>query len=310
MKNFETYVGIDWSGAKSPIKTPSIAVAMCQQGKCAPQLLYPPHKENAQNRNPQNRNKNNRNKNNRNNWSRNNVFQWIQSLEHRTLIGIDANFGYSEIIGQKQFGNNYDYNDLWCAVERESKRCANFFAGGYWQSNCEFFWTQGKMPPNMQFPKRQTEIICRERGFGHPESPFKLIGAKQVGKGGLSAMRMAYALKEKMGNEICIWPFEQDIANSAKIVITEIFPRQFLMRSGHGITKVKTIEELNNTLIKLDCKNKYDTNCFNDHDADAIVSAAGLRMLCGTEKNIPKSISHPKSINSSAIKREGWIFGV
>jgi len=290
MKNFDHFIGIDWSGAKSPIHTKSIAVAKCSRGSAAPDLI-----QNTQNQN---------------NWSRKHVFEYIQTLKGRTLIGIDANFGYSEEIGVAQFGKAYDYNDLWGAVEAESTQSPNFFSSGFWESYPEYFWTHGKMPPHMKFPKRQTEQRCSEQGYGNPESPFKLIGAKQVGKGGLSAMRMACALKQTMGDKICIWPFEPEIEDTAKIVITEIFPRQFLMRTGHGTTKVKTIDELNISLEKLGCKNKYDTIHFSEHDADAIVSAAGLRMLCGNNKNLPEHITNPPQLNKPARTREGWIFGV
>jgi len=285
MKNFDTFIGIDWSGAKSPIHTKSIAVAKCTRGNNAPDLL-------------------------RNKWSRKKIFEYIQALKGRTLIGIDANFGYAQEIGIKQLGNRYNYNDLWCAVEKKSAQEDNFFASGFWEAYPEYFWTHGKMPPNMQFPKRQTETLCAAQGYGNPESPFKLIGAKQVGKGGLSAMRMAYALKREMGDQVCIWPFEHSIANTAKTVITEIFPRQFLMRSGHGRTKVKTQEALNAALKTLGCKNRYETNWFSDHDSDAIVSAAGLRMLCGNENDIPNIIADPPQMNTAARTREGWVFGV
>ena len=136
MKNFDTFIGIDWSGAKSPIYTPSIAVAACERGDVAPTLI--------------------RNQSNRNNWSRNDVFEYIQTLKGRTLIGIDANFGYSEVIGVSQFGKSYDYNDLWQEVEQKSMqdkalpqdggvassetakvgidyKSHNFFAGGFWE---------------------------------------------------------------------------------------------------------------------------------------------------------------------------------
>jgi len=290
MKNFETFIGIDWSGAKLPIYTPSIAVAKCGQGSNAPILI--------------------RNQRNRNNWSRKDVFEYIQTLSGRTLIGIDANFGYSENIGVAQFSKSYNYKDLWRAVEKQSASSENFFAGDFWENHPDYFWTQGKKPSHMKFPKRQTEQLCSAQGLGNPESPFKLIGAKQVGKGGLSAMRMAHALKEKMRDQICVWPFEESIVDTAKIVITEIFPRQFLMRSGHGTKKVNTEEELNTALKSLGCKNKYETMRFNDHDADAIVSSAGLRMLCGNQKIIPKTLSKPPKMNEAARTREGWIFGL
>jgi len=289
MKNFESFIGIDWSGAKLPIQTHSIALSFSTQGADAPILLDEK-------------------------WSRTKVFEYIQSLTQntnsRTLIGIDANFGYAQDIAQQQIGKGYNISDLWTYVEKHSAQSDNFFAGGFWQAYPDHFWTRGKKPPHMRFPKRLTEIQCAAKGYGNPESPFKLIGAKQVGKGGLAAMRMAHALKQSMGDDICIWPFEHHIADTAKTVITEIFPRQFLMRTGHGLTKVNTLDELNTSLKKLGCNNKYETLRFNNHDADAIVSSAGLRMLCGNQKTIPDHIANPPEMDIAARTREGWIFGV
>ena len=309
MKNFDTFIGIDWSGAKAPIHTKSIAVAMVGQGSDAPILEEEP-------------------------WSRSKVFEYIQGIKRRTLIGIDANFGYAQKIGEAQFGSSYDYNDLWAAVEAKSAHQDNFFAGGYWEHYPQYFWTHGKRPAHITLPKRATEIACSAAGYGNPESPFKLLGPKQVGKGGLSAMRMAYALKREMGDQICIWPFEREIADTARIVLTEIYPRQFLMRTGHGVAKVQTLDELN-TLLKALESQPYMSSCgstagsrdeqkdpvvkpqdddievnFSDHDADAIVSAAGLRYLCGREESIPHNVAYPKPLSEKAAKREGWIFGI
>lgn len=290
MKNFDRFVGIDWSGAKSPIHTKSIAVSMCGRGSEAPILL------NAQ-------------------WSRQKIAEWIgaQLKDHsyaRMLIGVDANFGYAQSVGLEQFGASYDYKDIWANVERKSRPAPNYFAGPYWEHYPQYFWSQGKRPAHITLPQRIIEKACRDAGLGHPESPFKLIGAKQVGKGGLAAMRMAYDLKQKYKDAISIWPFEQDKTSTARIVITEIYPRQFLMRSGHGTTKIRDISALNASLEALRSNKINDTYRFNDHDTDAIISSAGLRMICGNKEIVPPNISNPTLMTEEAAKREGWIFGV
>lgn len=293
MKNFDRYVGIDWSGAKAPVFTKSIAVAYCEAGEAPPCLV----------RGPQN-----------GKWSRTAVADWILSLlktPQRVLIGIDANFGYAKHVGISQFGKSYNYKTLWGDVEAKSKQDANFLAQGFWEAWPQYFWTEGKQPAHITLPKRTTETVCGEAGCGWPESPFKLLGPKQVGKGGLAAMRMAHYLKREAGDKICIWPFEKHIADTSQIVISEIYPRQFLRRSMHGNAKVNSLKALNEVLQKQGTdKIKNKTYRFNDHDADAIVSASGLRMLCGSQKTLPKSISDPPFLNEKAVSREGWIFGV
>jgi len=287
MKNFDYFIGIDWSGAKSPIRTKSIAVSIAEQGNKAPKLIS-------------------------NLKSRQEVVDWIINLtkqKSRILIGIDCNFGYAATIAQKQFGPDIKAHELWSEVDLENKANSNFFAGGFWQKYASDFWTEGKKPIGFKMPQRQTEAICSENGYGHPESPFKLIGAKQVGKGGLAGMRVAHFLKEKLGPKIAIWPFEPH-GNSAQIVMTEIYPRQFLMRAGFRTKKIRDINNLNNALFKLNSEPILLEYQINDHQTDALVSAAGLRYLCGMNFEIPKNISAPHVMNDNAKNIEGWIFGV
>ncbi len=288
MHNFDLFVGIDWSGAKAPVKTRAIALALAWQGCEAPHISGKT-------------------------WSREMVADWIAALSQknkRTLIGIDCNFGYSQIVGEKQFGVRYDYTDLWQAVEAANQNEPNYFAGGYWNHTQykKHFWTDGKMPSGFEMPKRLTETACGEAGHGWPESPFKLIGAKQVGKGGLAGMRMALELKRRCGDKICIWPFEEN-ADEANIVITEIYPRQFLRRAGWGNQKVRTLEELNECLPKLGSDMIEEEVDVSDHESDALIAAAGLRYLCGQDKRVPENIARPPMLDRQTAQREGWIFG-
>lgn len=295
MWNFNRFIGIDWSGALSPVQTRAISVAQCDQVSSVVSI-QPPHEQKY--------------------WSRAAIGDFIKNLtslsNDRTLIGIDANFGYAREIVQEQFGADASHLDLWNAVEQASHDAANYFAGGYWQLYPKYFWTEGKMSSAMRFPKRYTERACGNAGYGWPESPFKLIGAKQVGKGGLAAMRLALDLKRICGDQICIWPFEHAIADKAQVVITEIYPRQFLMRSGHGLTKIRNALDLETALSYFKTSSIIKDN-FSDHDADAIVSAAGLRWLCGNGKTIHDALAYPAfalAADEKCSSAEGWIFGV
>jgi len=293
VKPFENYVGIDWSGAKTPIFNKAISVSTVESGSYAPQLLSQK-------------------------WARQTVAEYILDLAQnikmpRTLIGIDCNFGYADEVVTKQFGQNATHRDVWAGVDAACiahKDSANFFAGGFWQSPqyAPDFWISGKRRADFNMPRRETEIACSDQGLGNPESPFKLIGAKQVGKGGLAGMRMAHYLKQCAGDAIAFWPFEPDLIDTAKIVITEIYPRQFLMRSGHGTTKIRTHNDLNTVLTAFGSEVMASNAIFSDHDTDAIASAAGLRHLC--QKKIPKEISAPRRMSYNAQTREGWIFGI
>lgn len=304
MRNFDRFIGIDWTGAKSPVNSKSIAIADCRQGNDAPTLIN-------------------------GSWSRTKVADYISNLtqqEERVLIGIDANFGYeyyrvlshlAHFSRQDRKRNNAFH--LWKLVDDLCVGEPNFFASGFWTHPTlkPDFWTEGPQPDGFKLPRRRTEKICQQEGHGKPESPFKLIGAKQVGKGGLAAMRMAHYLKQHHGDSIKIWPFENNLIkgdetvlpyDTARVVITEIYPRQFIKRAGFGNNKIRNRTELNQALSALGSKH-YKGMFNSDHDTDALIAAVGLRYLCGDKPDIPKNLHAPFE-NSNHIQTEGWIFGV
>ena len=294
MKNFDIYVGIDWSGALKPVYTRSIAVAVCAAGDDkAPALVQPSKK---------------------NHWSRSGVVQWLETLiksPQRALVGIDANFGYAAEISAKQLGPQRRCYDLWAQVDDLNSDVDNFFAGNFWRKYHRDFWVEGTKPDHMDLPKRLTEEACGRSGYGWPESPFKLLGPKQVGKGGLAAMRVAHYLKQKYGDQVCIWPFEHHLWDRARLVISEIYPRQFLRRAGHGATKIKTLQDLNAALGYFGSAPMVLSDIITDHDSDALISAAGLRWLCGGGDVCPSYLADPVQCPfREKVRVEGWIFGV
>lgn len=289
MKNFDQFIGVDWSGSKA-LNTPSIAVASCMRGGDAPKL----HESLR---------------------SRRAVAEFIDDIaskNKRTLIGIDANFGYNHKVGQQHFGSDYTAFDQWRIIDEHAKEDDNFYAGGFFNHPkfTEDFWQTGKTPDWFDANKlrRATETQCIADGYGHPESPFKICYTKQVGKGGMAAMRVAHYLKQKLGDKITIWPFEDN--DGAIVTLTEIYPRQFLMRAGWGTKKVKTGTDLNAVLPYFNSSPMSDKANVTDHDTDALVSAVGLRYLCGMKKQVPLSITHPQGMTEAASCCEGWIFGV
>jgi hypothetical protein len=288
MINFDRYIGIDWTGAKTPILNNSIAVAECLKGQKSPHLIKGP-------------------------WSRDKVARFIETkleVSDRTLIGIDCNFGYAASILHEQLGQDSTAFDLWHKVNSLNVDQPNFFAGKFWSHHefRKYFWTEGKMPVGFAMPRRVTEQVCGESGHGWPESPFKMIGAKQVGKGGLAGMRLAHNLKLKHGDKIAIWPFDPPLLwNKARIIITEIYPRQFIRRAGYGHKKLRHIGELNSALATLG-SSPVKNMIITDHDTDALIAAAGLRYLCGAADNIPDALANPPA-KRETLACEGWIFG-
>ncbi len=293
MKNFDLYVGIDWSGAKQ-IQTSAIQVAACKKGNSAPSLMLPPQGGN---------------------WSRKAVSNWIEATcesDVRTFIGIDCNFGYNADVLEKQLSATAIAHDLWIKVDAVCHDIPNYYAESFWLKYKKYFWLEGKQPSWFEGKelRRKTEWACGEQGLGWPESPFKLCYTKQVGKGGLAAMRMVNDLRKRCGQKIAVWPFDEvNKYDKAKIVISEIYPRQFLKRAGWGNNKVRNIDDLNDCLMKLESL-KMTAESVSDHAADALVSAAGIRVLCGNGDDLPENITSPKSMDERSAQKEGWIFGV
>lgn len=286
--SFDRYFGIDWSGAKSPIKTNSIAVAHCEQSSSTPPVAITEK------------------------LSRTDVFELIaKQLTHsigRSFIGIDCNLGYCAHIAQKQVTQNINFLELWRTVDNVNKAETNFFAGRFWNhvNYSKYFWQGGKQPSwfKLHELRRETEKQSVKKNIGTPESPFKLIGAKQVGKGGLAGMRVLYSLKQRYGDCLAIWPFEQHLIDTAKVVVSEVYPRLFIRHAGFGNRKIRRVEDLNQILSHFQTK-PYDTNVvLNDHLSDAIISSAGLRWFLNGRYSLLKEL--PKK----ATELEGWIFGV
>ena len=319
-KNFTDFIGIDWSGAniKPPKGNPVLAVGHCQSGDDPPRLVLP---ENG------------------GAWTRQAIADFIlafsqesdrKSPERRVLIGIDCNFGYCHTVGVRQFGPSYSSYDLWQAVEKAATErpadSQDFYAGAYARHPVfgQAFWTKGPQPDWFIPEKlmRQTEKHCIAQSLGRPESPFKLIGAKQVGKGGLAGMRMVLYLKEKLGSDLCIWPFEKDSCGQARTVITEIFPRQFLVRAGFRQQKIHSAADFTDALCRLGVRSDANQvlpllsgldfvqdRTISDK-TDALCAAVGLRMLCGQGEHVPFDLFHPPTMTRPAQLCEGWIFGV
>jgi hypothetical protein len=289
MKNFDRFVGVDWSGARSPVNTKSISLSVSFAGISAPIRIDHVRSRTA-------------------------VAQWIESLlaeGGRTLIGIDCNFGYAQEIAAQQFGKNYSYRDVWREIDKVNESHPNYFAGNVWSQppHQKYFWTEGKKPAGFNLPRRVTEAACGNAGYGWPESPFKMIGPKQVGKGGLAGMRLVHDLTRRYPSQIAVWPF-QPYTESAQIVIAEIYPRLFIRQAAMGNAKIKSLAGVNAVLTHMDSDILTGQENLSDHDADSLISAAGLRFLCGNSPNIPDTLCAPVGMDDIAMKGEGWIFGV
>ncbi|MBU6235492.1 MAG: hypothetical protein KGQ41_06575 [Alphaproteobacteria bacterium] len=294
MRNFDSFIAIDWSGAET-VYTKSIAVAACRHDALCPSVISGPHKSGY--------------------WSRADVGKYIKQLAEgskRVLVGIDCNFGYARAVSEAHFGTGHTAYEQWAHVDAANRDLPNYFARNFWRDPryAPYFWTELHRPAVFAPPRRLTEQTCGDSGYGWPESPFKLVYSKQVGKGGLAGMRLAHDLQKSCGHRVAFWPFDdKEKQNKATVVVSEIYPRLFIRLAGMGNAKITKTAELDKVLAKLGAGPSDAPNAdISDHAADAIIAAAGLRFLCGRGKEVPPRYAYPS--DDARLRTEGWIFGV
>lgn len=291
--SFDRFVAIDWSGAQ-PVSKHAIAVAEAGAQSRDVRLIHPERGDR---------------------WSRSGVADWISArateTDTRTLVGIDANFSYDAEAVSRHVPGSIHASQLWAAVDAACAGCPEFHGVGYWQhpDRAASYWMSGPKPAGFAPDRRLTEIACSTEGLGFPESPFKLLGPKQVGRGGLAVMRLCYHLRERLGERIAIWPFDPpDAIAAARIVLCEIFPRLFILRAARlaatpGLAKLRTPEAIKAAIRHFDAD--WSEEGATEHDADALVSAAGMRHFFNAH-GLP-SLPAP---HQAQIQIEGWIMGL
>ncbi len=268
--DFDRYIGIDWSGAAQPGYA-GVAVASCAAGRAAPALVSPPGKT----------------------WTRAAVLEWLQrelARPQRLLVGFDFAFALP--------GDGRPAPALWAEIDT---RCAadGDLLGSRYSAGDSRFWTAGPQPPGWNAQPRATESACRDAGLGNPQTPFQLIGAKQVGKGALAGMRLLHRLEADDHERVAIWPFDTAAGRDRRSVVCEIYPRLFIRQAGLGNAKLRSREDLNHALNGL-ASIGLARGSFDDHQCDALVTAAGLR----------HAAADPALWAAGDRQPEGWIFGV
>ena len=286
---FARFVAVDWSGARGP-GYGGIAVARCGAGGGQPELVAPPDGRH---------------------WRRTDVLAWMLAAMDGppTLFGFDFAFALP-------FCDRGSYlppgvfaaatpRALWQWVDATCAGDPDFFAGRLidMPALAGLFWSAGKRPAGFAERLRLSDRTCRDAGLGRPQSVYKLIGAAQVGKGSLAGMRFLHALCQAAGDRIAVWPFA--VPEGQRHVCCEIYPGLFAAAGG-GRGKVRDAAHLTDILGSLGCSEDLPAAAMgNDHEADALVSAAGLRYYAGRA-----ATWRPSAMTAEAAAREGWIVGL
>ena len=279
---FAAYVAIDWSGAKGK-QHKGIAIAEARGG-AAPRLVRSGHA-----------------------WSREEVADWLlaQAAKEPTLFGFDFSFA-PPLMERGEYlpgeaGVPKTARAFWAYVDSlcddEDLGAASFLELAH-RKHFYFGIADGVKAEFVRF--RQCDARLNAQGGRKTASAYDAIGAAQVAKASFAGMRFLHRLD---GN-IAIWPMDTLPDHGSAVV--EIYTRIYLRRAGLSGTKVRTRADLNRALLGLGSpptKLRFEPN---DHQTDALITAAGMRQLAMTE---PRAFK-PEGLTPEIAQAEGWTFGV
>jgi hypothetical protein len=282
VSHFESYVAIDWSGAKGR-RHKGIAIAEARHD-APPRLIRPGHI-----------------------WSRMEVLRWLvkRAAKEPTLFGFDFSFA-PPIVERGEYllgepGIPKTAREFWAYVESrcddEDLGAASFLEIAH-RRHFYFGIADGVKADFMHF--RQCDARLNAQGGRKTASAFDAIGAAQVAKASFSGMRLLHHLDGR----IAIFPMDPLPKHGSAVV--EIYTRIYLRRAGMTGTKLRTRAALNLALEGLGSKKVRLGFEPNDHQTDALVTAAGMRAVA---TNCPKAFE-PDGLTPEIARTEGWTFGV
>jgi hypothetical protein len=267
---FTRFVGIDWSGAVGS-RHPSVQVAVCEAGGAAPTLVLPPGGV----------------------WSRLQVLDWLGGLSGDVLVGMDAGFGFAAVPPFTGLARN-----LWAEIDQVAALDPDLGGHSFIAHRRDSFWMgAADGPRHLRAHLRVTEQVYAASRLGTPTSNFVLLGASQVGKATLSAMRLLNRLNWP------VWPFDPLPEHGP--VILEIYAQAFARMAGTR-GKLRDKPALDAVLAVLGSAPMPSgfAATFPDHIGDALVTAAGLRAIAAQAKWwAPEGLA-------AVRETEGWTFGV
>ena len=146
---------------------------------------------------------------------------------------------------------------------------------------------------------RQCDHRLNEAGGRKTASAYDAIGAAQVAKASFAGMRLLHRIDGK----VPIWPM--DTLVQAKSAVVEIYTRIYLRNAGLSGTKLRSRADLNQALKALGsppARLRFEPD---DHQTDALVTAAGMR----AHLRHPHAFS-PPGLTPALAQTEGWTFGI
>ena len=279
---FSAFVAIDWSGAKGK-RHKGIAIAEAREDR-APRLVRPDHV-----------------------WARSEVLEWLleRAAQEPTLFGFDFSFAPPFAERGAYLPEEPDVpvtaREFWAYVDRlsgdQDLGAASFLEQAH-RRHFYFGIADGVKADFVRF--RMCDARLNAQGGRKSASAYDAIGAAQVAKASFSGMRLLHRLDGK----VAIWPMDNlPIRGSA---VVEIYTRIYLRMAGMPGTKLRSRAALNLALEGLGsppARLRFDPN---DHQTDALVTAAGMRALAQRDS---KAFA-PAGLTPELARTEGWTFGI
>jgi hypothetical protein len=278
---FTRAVAIDWSGAKGK-RHKGIAIAEARPGM-PPRLIRPTHV-----------------------WSREEVLGWLlrEAAKEPTLFGFDFSFAPPLIERGAYLPGEAGVPDnaraLWAYVDRSSSDedlgAASFLETAH-RKHFYFGIADGVKAEFVYF--RQCDQQLNRMGGRKTASAYDAIGAAQVAKASFSGMRLLHHLDGK----VAVWPMDPLPPTGSAMV--EIYTRIYIRNAGLPGKKIRTAAELNIALAGLGSPPVRLRAVPNDHQTDALVTAAGMLAHLAN----PRAFA-PPGLTPEIARAEGWTFGI
>ncbi len=280
-RRFASIVAIDWSGAKGD-KHKGIAIAEAV-GDDAPRLVHPGHV-----------------------WSRTEVLDWLvlRSASEPKLFGFDFSFAPPFIErgcylpGEEGLPENA--RDFWAYVDAMSDDddlgAASFLERVH-RKHFYFGIADGVKADFVRF--RHCDAVLNAAGGRKTASAYDAIGAAQVAKASFAGMRLLHRISGK----VAIWPMDDLPASGSAVV--EIYTRIYIRNAGLPGKKIRSAAQLDVALTALGSHPALLLHDPSDHQADALITATGMR----AHLNHPDAFA-PPGLTPEIANTVGWTFGI